>query len=93
MKPSLYTFKIDERNGEKEYSYYEYLYATSQEEAEKIARGWAKTFYSDSTVEGKDCWSTEFGGIEWCLESVAPCKAVAIRPINGDSFLLPIPYA
>lgn len=43
----LYKFRLEELNGEQEYTYDHLLYAESQEVAQRMAHEYARTFYED----------------------------------------------
>jgi len=51
MKKNFYRFVILEHNGEQEYSFIQGCYSTTETEAKKIARKYAKEFYMDCRVK------------------------------------------
>ena len=96
MAKKLFSFVIEEINGERGYSYTEYVYAEDYREARKLARDYARKFYGDEDQEGtmllgKDAWGTY--EVSWTLDGIQECKSIEVYPINGHPLTLHVPYA
>jgi hypothetical protein len=90
MPLELYEFLIDELNGERGYSYTEYVWAENLDQAYALAREFAGTFYDDTETEPyeEDSWTTY--EISWRLDYVRKCEEIRVYPTNGVGFSLPV---
>lgn len=95
MDKKLFSFDIDEYNGEQEYTHTEYVWAKNLKEAEKLAREYAKDFYEDGQPDGKDQWTLEisYSNIFWTVGSVREVNQVVVYPINSGRLLLDVSSA
>lgn len=87
MNKKLYTFRIEERNGDQEYSHDLYLLANNVQEASNFAREYASGFYSNGQEIEYDVWSN--GYLEWELIIVLECDKICVYPINGRTISIP----
>ena len=80
----LFTFEIEEHNGDQEYSHTEYVWAKDVKEAEKLARKYCKGFYEGGERLGVDHWHCEvnYSEIDWNLHGVKEVTEISIYPIN-----------
>jgi hypothetical protein len=85
MNKKLFVFEIEERSGEQEYSYTEYVYASDLTEAEELAREYTKDFYEGGHSIGEDEWSVF--EIDWKLQYVHEISEIRIYPVNGNGLV------
>lgn len=86
MINKLFSFIIEEQNGEQEYTHTNYVLAKDLKEATKFARHHCKNWYYDGRLIDTDTWSNFI--IEWRLENIIEITQIPIDPINGERFFL-----
>jgi len=79
----IYKVRIEEFNGEREYTHDIYVAADSQNEAAEWALAYAANFYeeaehADADDDERICWQIEGGAVMYCLGSV----------VADDTFLM-----